>query len=86
MADRDFDSEFSLMASPLAARDPELVEHYRAKMFDDEPPETSDEAMEAMISVQYALVEEAHYKRAVGRCVAGLARVQLGSEVFGGEA
>jgi hypothetical protein len=56
MADRDFDSEFSLMASPLAARDPELVEHYRAKMFDDEPPETSDEAMEAMISVQYALV------------------------------
>ena len=84
MASRDFDKDFSFIVSSLAAEDPELVGHYQAKMFDDEPPETSDEAMEAMISIQYALVDEAHYKRVVGRCVAGLAGVQLGSEAFSG--
>jgi len=84
MANRDFEQEFSLIASSLAAEDPELIDHFRAKMFDEDQPATSDESIEAMISIQYALVEEAHYKRAVGRCVADLAGVQLGSEVFGG--
>jgi hypothetical protein len=86
MANRDFEKEFSLITSSLAAEDPELVDHFRAKMFGEDEPETSDESIEAMVSIQYALVEEGHYKRAVGRCVAALAGVQLGSEVFSGEA
>jgi len=84
MANRDFEQEFSLIASSLAAEDPELVDHFRAKMFGEDAPETSDESMEAMVSIQYALVDGTHYKQAVGRCVAGLAGVKLGREAFRG--
>jgi hypothetical protein len=86
MADsgRDFEADFSQIAAQFAAEDPELREHLRAKMFDDSPPETSDESMEAMITIQYWL-DRPNYKRATGVAVASLTRiygVRLGSEAF----
>ncbi len=81
---RDFDTEFSQIMIQFAAEDVELVDHFRSKMFGDEPPETPDSAMESMTRVQYVL-EKPDYSKAVGLCVAKLAGVKLGSEVFSGK-
>lgn len=83
MAERDFDTEFSQIISQLAAEDPELYEHYRAKMH-GEPVEREDWEMETMIRVQYDQTPQT-YKLAIARCVGQIAGVQLGSEVFRGQ-
>jgi len=82
MAERDFDGEFSMILSPLAAQDPELVDHYRAKMHGKQV-ETEDWEIETMIRVQYDQTPES-YRIAVARCVGEIAGVQFGSEVFRG--
>jgi hypothetical protein len=82
MAERDFDSEFSILLSGLAAEDPELTEHYRAKMHGEEV-ETEDWEIEMMIRVQYDQTPGS-YKLAVARCVGKIAGVQFGREMFHG--
>ena len=80
MAERDIDGEFSDVISQLAAEDPELVAYFQAKMHGLETG-TDDWEIETMIRVQYDQTPQS-YKHAVARCVARIAGVSFGSEVF----
>ena len=79
----EVDLAFSRVIAPLAAEDVELVDHYKQKMFGDEQPETSDAAIEIMISTGYVL-DEGDYRRAVASCVGKLAGIGFGNEVLNG--
>jgi len=88
MSIRDFDAEFSTIVSSLAAEDPELEHHFRTRMFGSEQDSIdradSDAMIEPSVRTYYDL-DARGYSLAVGRCVAKLAGVKLGSELFDGQ-
>ena len=81
------DERFADIVSTLAAADPELEEHFRVRMFGSEQDRIdiaeADADTEFMTRVHYDLDSHA-YGLAVGRCVANLADIQVGSDFFRG--
>lgn len=85
MDKRDFDHEFGEMMVGLAATDPDLVDHYRTKLFDPQNLEAFPGEQSAVcgdIRWHYPMNEQ-QMKRAIGRCVVGLIDgVELGEDFF----